>query len=111
MSVTLMDTELAWDGTINRYFYDDETDALIVNSTFQNTNLLIEQNKQARNYGNNGFNKSRSMRKIAELDPVTIHKLLVEHHIDVYNQEDMPRLKKWLRDRDNRAFVTVDGRF
>ncbi|WAK01867.1 hypothetical protein [Methylobacter sp. YRD-M1] len=110
MAFELFDTEYTPDGTINQYFYDEDQDVMVINTISDITGLL-ERNKQIRNNGSNGFNKTRTARLIADIDATTYHRLLVEHHIDVLNKEDRPRLKKWLRDRDNRAFTTVDGKF
>lgn len=69
---------------------------------------LLENNKRLRNNGTNGFTKERDLRHIAELDMLTVMKLRKELNIDVFNPDDMPRLKQWLR--SNPAFLTVDGR-
>ena len=70
---------------------------------------LLERNKAERNQSNNGFTKEGDMRKIAELDMLTVYKLKEDYNIDVFNNDDMPRLKKWLK--ENKAFATVNGGF
>lgn len=97
-------------GVIEKIYHDPETDTLTVNTSVDVTKLL-EKNNQERLSSNNGFTQSRDFRKIAELDMATVHRLLIEHNIDVNKPEDMPRLKQWLRDRDNRNFTTVEGKF
>lgn len=110
MALSFMEREITPEGTIHDYYYDTDRDGVVVNSSY-NVDKLFEQNLQSRNSGTNGFNKERDVRKIAELDSVTIHKLLVEHNIDVFNKDDMPALKKWLRQSENSKFRTVHGRF
>ena len=106
MALQLIDRDINANGSVDNYFYDAERDAIVVN-TECNVTALLDKNNQERNDGSNGYTASRDLRKIAEIDAVTILRLLTDFNIDVYNKEDMPRLKKWLRDRDNRGFTTV----
>lgn len=108
MALHFLESQLSAGG-VDEYYYDDETGNLIVHS-FTNNTALMEKNKISRD-NTNGFNKTKTMREIADIDLVTCHRLLVEHNIDVNNPEDMPRLKAWLRERDNRGFVTCSGKF
>lgn len=110
MAYELIDRDIHANGVIDNYFYDADIESLVVHTTYE-TDALMDANTAARNDGSNGFNKARDCRKIAELDPVTIHKLLVEENIDVFNPADNQRLLAWLRNRDNRGFTTVSGRF
>lgn len=68
---------------------------------------LFESNNDDKKYGNNGFTKEGDMRKIAEIDMLTVYKLKTELNIDVFNNDDLPRLKKWLK--ENNKFMTVNG--
>lgn len=108
---TLKDTEF------NRNTGVLETTALedgkLVNHLQADITSLIEKNQQAYNSGNNGFTKERNMRQLAELDMVTVQRLLVEHGIDVFSPDPdhMKRLKKWLKDPANKHFRTAHGQF
>lgn len=99
-------TEISHDGIIEKSYFDDVTGNIHTRHSVDLTNLF-EQNKYERINGNNGFTKERDMRKIAELDMVTVMRLKNEFNIDVFNNDDMPRLKKWLK--EHRNFMTVDG--
>ena len=92
------------DGIITHNFTDGER---IYERNVLDITSLLEENKRKRNESNNGFTDDRGLRHIAELDMVTVHKLKVEHNIDVFNNDDMPRLKKWLKEHP--AFMTVNG--
>ena len=98
-------------GVGEELYYDADTDLFYENKIVDISGLMA--NNQILRNNTNGFShdKERSMRHIAELDMVTVSKLKLEHNIDVFNKDDMPRLKQWLRDRDNRGFVTCSGKF
>ncbi|MGJ0430871.1 hypothetical protein [Methylobacter sp.] len=106
----LLDRTVNQDGVIEEAHYDYSTGILHLRNAVDLSGLM-EHNLQLRNSENNGFTRDRGLRHIAELDMVTVEKLLTEHGIDVFNPEHMPRLKMWLRDRDNRGFVTCSGKF
>ncbi len=97
--------------TGEQLFYNSDTGMMYENKVADLTTLM-DHNAILRN-NTNGFShdKDRSFRHIAEIDMVTVQKLLLEHNIDVFNKDDMPRLKQWLRDRDNRGFVVCSGKF
>jgi hypothetical protein len=97
--------EINQDGVFEDSYYDDSTNKIHVKQV-ANISDLLERNKYERDYSNNGFTKERDMRKIAELDMLTVQKLKTEHNIDVFNNDDMPRLKQWLK--ENRGFMTVN---
>lgn len=99
-----MGTTVNAEGIVTKSYYDN---GLIRERSFADISDLLERNLYERNNSNNGFTKEGDMRKIAELDMLTVHRLKTEFNIDVFNNEDMPRLKKWLK--DNRAFMTVNG--
>ena len=103
-----MGTIVNEDGIVTKTYYDAQTETFKDRMSVDLSDLM-ERNKYERNYSDNGFTKEGDMRKIAELDMLTVYKLKSEHHIDVFNNDDMPRLKAWLR--NNRGFTTVSGRF
>lgn len=102
-----MGTTVNEDGIITKTYYDASTETFKDRMSVDLSDLM-ERNKYERNYSDNGFTKERDMRKIAELDMLTVYKLKSEHNIDVFNNDDMPRLKKWLN--ENSGFKTVAGR-
>jgi hypothetical protein len=102
-----MGTSINEDGIVTKTYYDAATDSFRDRMAVDLSDLM-ERNKYERNYSNNGFTKEGDMRKIAELDMLTVYKLKSEHNIDVFNNDDMPRLKKWLN--ENIGFKTVAGR-
>jgi len=104
----LMGTTINDDGIITKTYYDQST-ATFTDSMSVDLKDLMVRNQYERNSSSNGFTKEGDMRKIAELDMLTVHKLKSEFNIDVFNNDDMPRLKRWLK--DNRGFMTVNGGF
>jgi hypothetical protein len=104
----LMGTTMNEDGIITKTYYDPSTETFTDRMSTDLTDLM-ERNKYERNNSNNGFTKEGDMRKIAELDMLTVYRLKSEFNIDVFNNDDMPRLKRWLK--DNRGFTTVNGGF
>ena len=94
--------ELNNEGMFVDSYYDN---GVIHERTSADISSLLEHNKYLRN-NTDGFTKERDMRHIAELDMITVAKLKAEHNIDVFNNDDMPRLKKWLK--ENSAFMTVN---
>lgn len=103
-----MGTTVNPDGIITNTYYDAASETFVDRMSADLSDLM-ERNKYERNNSDNGFTKERGMRKIAELDMLTVLKLKQDFNIDVYNNDDMPRLKAWLR--DNRGFTTVSGKF
>lgn len=93
-------------GVNEHTFFDSGTGNIHTRSIVDLTNLF-DKNQYEKNHGNNGFTKEGDMRKIAEIDMVTVMRLKTEFNIDVYKNEDMPRLKKWLK--ENNKFMTVTG--
>lgn len=91
------------DGVLTQH-YIDSNGVMHERMTADISNLL-KQNKLKRDY-TDGYTDSRDMRQLAELDMLTVFKLKSEHNIDVWNPDDMPRLKKWLK--ENPAFMTVN---
>lgn len=108
MALHYLNSDVYSNGVIELNYFDADTGNLVVHTKYDATQLM-ERQKQKRNSGFNGYTNSRDFREIAEIDDVTIYKLLVEHNIDVNKKEDMPRLKKWLKERDNKGFLSVDG--
>lgn len=87
-------------------FFDSNTGNIHTRHVMDLTDLF-ERNQYEKNNSNNGFTKEGDMRKIAELDMVTVMRLKNEFNIDVFNQEDTPRLKQWLKQHNK--FMTVSG--
>jgi len=110
MSFKHLQTDIDFGGSKTGYFYNESTGDILTRTNYD-ASALLEHTKRLRNSGTNGFNKDKSMRKIAELDQATILMLLKDHHIDVFDAEDMPRLKAWLRKPENAYYRTVDGKF
>ena len=59
--------------------------------------------------GNHGDQNARLLADI--LNQAFIRQELKNQGIDIFNKDDFPKLKKWLRDPANRGFVTCSGRF
>lgn len=93
-------------GIVEDSYFDSSTNQMHTR-TSMDLSSLFERNLYERNNGNNGFTTEGDMRKIAELDMVTVMRLKSEFNIDVFNNDDTPRLKKWLK--ENNKFMTVNG--
>lgn len=108
MATKLVYTEVDF-GYLEEYFWDDEEDTITVKVSVD-PEIFVENNKKLQNNGTNGFSKSRDLRHIATLDSVTIMKLKKEFDIDVFNRDDDAKLKKWLRNPENKYYRTCSGK-
>jgi hypothetical protein len=89
-------------------------DGKLIDHVSADITALIEKNKYKQNNESSLLSLSNSQganyKQVAELDMVTVHRLLSEYNIDVFNPDHMPRLKKWLNLSDNKFFKTTNGR-
>jgi hypothetical protein len=76
----------------------------------QDVEGVLEANKAARNT-NDGYNKDRTMRRVASI-PVVVQLAWLNEDppLDIYNPEHSDRLAKRLNDPDWSLLRTADGR-
>jgi hypothetical protein len=71
---------------------------------------LLDANRAARNDVGKGLpGKTDQWRKVASIDMLTYLKLQEDGIIGARDQVDPKRFRKWLNDRDNRAFRASEG--
>jgi hypothetical protein len=74
----------------------------------QDVQGILEQNKRLRNdssYKRNGI--KTDWYHFATVPTTVLHEILVKHHLDWSNKDDLPKIEKIIQ-RDYKALLTVD---
>lgn len=90
----------------NGLFMATDQNGDTVFKTVENCQPLIDLNKAERNEGK----KTGDLRKVASISPAVWLWLWQEFGGPPNSPENQPRLRKWLNDRDFRAFRTSEAR-
>ena len=83
-------------------FHYDELDRRIVIERWQDVEPILERNKRLYNDPDRGWSKSREFKRVATIPNVIVERLMRE---GIWNDERA--LARWLRDPDNRFFLTA----
>ena len=89
-------------GTTTYFHYDDDAGSMTF-ETLQETDAIVEGNKQDFNNSPTGWRGD--MHKVASI-PMTLYMQLKQQGI----LDDQAAFKRWLNDPDNRAFRTKPGK-
>lgn len=92
--------------TLTRY---DEADDKFIFRTVQNINPIVDAAKAFRSSGHDGYSESRELRHVAVLPNSEVVKLL-QRGINVFRNEDWPKVAAMLDSADYAAFRTGGGR-
>lgn len=97
---------------VKRQWADDGEGGGVVR-TVQDVTAIIERNKAMYNH-NDGYSKSREMRRVASIPAVTWHKWMVEAGLDARDPDLSAKMeeviKRKVNDPDFRYFRTAPGR-
>jgi hypothetical protein len=84
---------------------DGKTDFLAT----QDTTPHLDQNK-AMFTENDGYSKSRDLRRVASIPAIVISEWLTKYGVDFYNPDHWPRVKQLLNSSDYLYLRTAPGR-
>lgn len=98
------------DGTEEWFRVDPVTGKWIIKTHDPDISVVPSANRRLQNDGTGGWSKSRDIRHLARIPNWVAHKWLSELHVNVYDQNDAPKVRKLLNDPDWRWLKTVDGR-
>lgn len=70
----------------------------------------IERNKALYNHDDGGWGEKREWRRVASIPNAIIHKLMVEHGINVMDRSHWPAVKRMLNSSEYRLWRTAPGR-
>jgi len=100
------------DGQVHtRFHYDDTTGAQTI-ERIQNIEPILNSNKREQTFSDNGYSKSRDLKKIASIPMVVIEKWMKDDGVNVLALTGPERTKyfrKKLNDSDNRYLRTDNG--
>jgi len=87
--------------------YDDSEDSFVIERV-QDIESVLERNKALYTH-NDGYSKSRELRRVASIPMVVIEQWLKEG-IDIYNPDHAEAVKRKLNDSENMFLRTAPGR-
>jgi hypothetical protein len=97
---------------VTRYWADDGQGGGVIR-TVQDVSAIIERNKAMANE-NDGFSKSREMKRAGTVPYLTLYKWIAEARLDVADPDFTDKLNKLiirkLNDPDYRHLKTIPGR-
>ena len=87
--------------------YDHNEDRLYIQHV-EDVEPLLDENKEVKNSGTNGYSESRLWRKIGSIPLIVAEKILREHGVNILDGSAESR--KYIREflQKNPAFMTVD---
>ena len=91
--------------------YDAATDTLVVR-TSQDVGPILDKNAELANAGlsgQDGYFKTRWMRRVASIPNIIVHKWLQEG-INIYDENDWPKVKARLNSSEWSRLRTASGR-
>lgn len=98
-----------WGYPTEKYSYDQEADRMTVDIS-QNYAPFIDYNKRLlRDADYDGYTPSRDLQRVATIPPIIIEKWLREENINIYKDEDWPKVVQKLDDPDYRWLRCSDG--
>ncbi len=90
-------------------FHEDASNGTVGIETLQDVSPILEANVAEYNSGHDGYTPSRDMRKVAEIPLIEVHKMMQEG-INIYDQNDWPKIAARLDDPAYLKFRTAPGR-
>lgn len=90
-------------------FHEDASNGEIAIETVQDVSSILEANVAEYNSGNDGYTPSRDMKKVAEIPLIEVTKLM-QQGINIYDQNDWPKIAAKLDDPEWLKFRTAPGR-
>lgn len=96
-------------GITEYHRYDESTDQTIIKSV-QDVEPLLDRNKALQNEQDQGWGRTRAIRRAAEIPAIIILKWLNEYGINIYDRNHWPAVKRKLNDPDWRWLRTAPGR-
>jgi len=93
-------------GPVTTHHYDDATGETTLDTT-QDVESILDANVDLYNDGD-GWNEDRTMRRVASIPLVYVEKLY-KKGIDIFNQDDWPKVAALLDSGEFRKFRTAPG--
>lgn len=100
-------SEIAKDGPVSVH-HQNADDTFTIETT-QNVNPVIDANVSDFNSGSDGYTPSRELRKVASIPMIEVHRLM-KQGINIFNEDDWPKIAAKLDDPDWLKFRTAPGR-
>ena len=101
----LIDREL---GIATRVGYDPDTDTLGI-ERIQDFDPILDANRRDMNSGLDGYTSSRDLQRVASIPLIVVEKWL-KAGIDVFNEDDWPKVAAMLDSPDYAYLRTAPGR-
>jgi hypothetical protein len=92
---------------VDVHYYDDVNKTRTV-ETIHDVTAILENNKEQRLSGHDGYSPSRELRKVASI-PLGAVNQLYQMGIDVMKDEDWPKVAALLDSKDYEAWRTSNG--
>jgi hypothetical protein len=92
-----------------RYTWEDQADGTYLIHGTQDLTDVLDDNKAKANH-NDGYSKSREMRRVAHIPFIIRNKWMAEEGWDCFDHENADLLMRKLNDPDWRYLRTADGR-
>ncbi len=110
MPIRLLDYD-AVTGANTFHEYDPVTKDTHIHTVFadRQTDLVLDDNKRLQNDGTNGWSPTREWKYVANIPNSVIHEWKVNRGIDVFDQNDWPKVRQLLNSSDYRHLRTSLG--
>lgn len=94
-------------GPVTTHFYDPVTDETTL-QTVHDVSAILEDNAEQRLSGHDGYSPSRELHKVASIPMGAIHDLMSQG-IDIFDDNDWPKIAEMLDSKDWEKFRTSHG--
>lgn len=99
--------QMAQFGPVDTHFYDPVTDETTV-QTVHECSAILEDNKDQRLSGHDGYSPSRELKKVASIPMGAVHELY-QKGIDIFDENDWPQIARMLDSNEWEQFRTSHG--
>lgn len=89
-------------------FHEDAVSKAVTIETVQDVSPIIKANVTELNSGHDGYTPSREMRKVAEIPMIEVTRMM-QQGINIFDQNDWPKVAAKLDDPDWSKFRTAPG--
>jgi hypothetical protein len=89
--------------------FEDEGNGSFSIETVQDVEPILKANVAEYNSGNDGYTQGRDLKKVASIPLIEVHKLL-NLGINIFNEDDWPKVIAKLDDPEWLKFRTAPGR-
>lgn len=87
--------------------YDESNGSITLHHT-QDCEAILNRNKALASAGREHYAHNKDFWNVASIPVLVIHKFLTEHNVDVYSEEDWPKVKALLNSNEYRYLKTAE---